>query len=61
MAKNLSIRKVPPELERAIQQEAKKHNTTKTEVVLKALKEAFHLEKAEISRISKNHSRFFNH
>ncbi|MDZ4675930.1 MAG: hypothetical protein SGI74_00330 [Oligoflexia bacterium] len=58
MAKNLSIRKVPPELERAIQQEAKKHKTTKTEVVLKALKEAFHLEKAA-AKVQRDIRKFF--
>lgn len=45
MAKNLSIRKMPPELENAIQKEAKKHKTTKTDIVLRALKEVFHMEK----------------
>ncbi len=58
MAKNLSIRKVPPELEKAIQQEAKKNRTTKTEVVLKALKEAFHLEKVS-AKVRRDIRKFF--
>lgn len=58
MAKNLSIRKMPPELEKAIQREAKKLKTTKTEVVLKALKEAFHLEGASTS-IQRDIRKFF--
>lgn len=58
MSKNLSIRKLPPDLERAIQLEAKKNNTTKTEVVLKALKQAFHLEKAPI-KVQRDIRKFF--
>lgn len=42
---SVSIRKLPPELEKAIQQEARKRKTTKTEVVLDALKEVFHPNK----------------
>ncbi len=58
MAKNLSIRKVPPELEKAILQEAKKHKTTKTKIVLKALNEVFHLEK-ESAKIQRGIRKFF--
>lgn len=58
MAKNLSIRKIPPELEKAIQQEAKKHQTTKTAVVLNALKEAFHLQKTS-AKVQRNTRQFF--
>ncbi len=58
MIKNLSIRKIPPELEKAIQQEAKRRKTTKTEVVLRALKEAFHLEKAP-ARVQRDIRKFF--
>jgi hypothetical protein len=43
---NLSIRNLPPELEKAIQREAKKRETTKTEVVLGTLMEAFNLKKS---------------
>lgn len=50
MSKNLSIRKLPPELEKAIQLEAKKNNTTKTEVVLKALRQVFRLEKEPLKQ-----------
>lgn len=50
MSKNLSIRKLPPELEKAIQLEAKKNNTTKTEVVLKALRQVFRLEKGPLKQ-----------
>lgn len=39
---NLSIRKLPTELEKAIQREARKRKTTKTEVVIDALTEVFH-------------------
>jgi len=42
----LSIRKLPLELEKAIQREAKKRKTSKTKVVIDALKDAFHLEKS---------------
>lgn len=58
MSKNLSIRKLPPELEKAILSEAKKNNTTKTEVVLKALKQAFQLEKAS-TKVRRNLHKFF--
>lgn len=58
MLKNLSIRKLPPELEKAIQLEAKKNNTTKTEVVLKALKQAFRLEKAPV-KVHRDLRKFF--
>lgn len=57
MAKNLSIRKLPPELEKAIQQEVKRHRTTKTKVVLRALKEAFHLERP--SKVQRDIRHFF--
>ena len=57
MANNLSIRKIPPELERAIQQEAKKRKTTKTAVVLSALREVFHLEKPV--KVQRNIREFF--
>ena len=40
---NLSIRKLPPELDKAIQREANKLGTTKTEVVIAALREGLHL------------------
>jgi hypothetical protein len=51
MAKNLSIRKLPPELEKAIQDEVKKRKTTRTEVVLKALEEVFRVQKpAKVQR-----------
>ncbi len=43
---HLSIRKLPPEIENAIQQEAKKRNVTKTLVVLDILRESFHLNGA---------------
>lgn len=58
MAKNLSIRKVPPELEKAILAEAKKHKTTKTQVVLRLLKEAFQMDKGP-SRIKRDVRQFF--
>lgn len=58
MAKNLSVRKIPPELEKAIQQEAKRRKTTKTAVVLMALKEAFHLEKAS-PKVQRDIRKFF--
>ena len=58
MSKNLSIRNLPLELEKAIQQEAKKKNTTKTQVVLKALKEAFHLEKTQ-TKVRRDIRKFF--
>jgi hypothetical protein len=37
---NLSIRNVPPDIERAIAREAKKQNTTKTDIVIAALQRA---------------------
>jgi hypothetical protein len=42
---NLSIRNLPAALEQAIQQEAKKRDTTKTDVVVETLMAAFHLTK----------------
>src|SRR5258708_2700787 len=57
MAKNLSIRKLPPELEKAIQEEVKRRKTTKTEVVLSALKEVFHLKKP--TQVQRNIRHFF--
>ncbi len=42
----LSIRKLPPELALMIQKEVQKRQMTKTDVVIEALKLAFHLEKS---------------
>jgi hypothetical protein len=47
MSKNLSIRSLPPELDLAIQREAKKNKTTKTEVVITALMKIFNLKKPQ--------------
>ncbi len=58
MPKNLSIRNLPLQLEKAIQQEAKKQQTTKTAIVLQALKEAFHLEKGP-PKIQRDIRKFF--
>ena len=58
MAKNLSIRKMPPELEKAIQREATRRKTTKTEVVLRALRVAFHLEKPP-AKVQRDIRKFF--
>ncbi len=55
---HLSIRKLPPELEKAIQREAKKKNTTKTSVVLEALMSAFYSGRPS-SRIHRNVRSFF--
>ena len=38
----LSIRKLPPELEKALQREVSNEGITKTEIVLQALREKFH-------------------
>lgn len=43
---HLSIRRLPPELDQAIQKEARKRNASKTDVVLAALKEAFQLRES---------------
>ncbi|MBL7686269.1 MAG: hypothetical protein JNK65_09600 [Deltaproteobacteria bacterium] len=40
---SLSIRHLPEEIEKALIREAKRLKTTKTEIVLHALKEKFHL------------------
>jgi ribosomal protein L44E len=43
----LSIRKLPKEIDQALQREARARNTTRTEIVLEALKERFHLSDQE--------------
>lgn len=58
MSKNLSIRKIPSELERAIQIEAKKSKTNKTQVVIKALRQAFNLEESP-TKIQRDVRKFF--
>ncbi len=50
MSKGLSIRKLPPELEKAIVREAKRSHKTKTDVVLEALNESLRLEKPSLAR-----------
>ena len=55
---HLSIRKLPPNVDKAIQQEAKKRKTTKTMVVIDALKEALHLETA-LPKIRRDVRSFF--
>lgn len=47
---SLSIRKLPRDIEKALRQEAKVQKTTKTEVVLRALEERFHLGDRERQR-----------
>ncbi len=58
MAKNLSIRKMPIEIEKAIQLEAKRCKTTKTNVVLAALREVFRLERPVI-KVRRDVRKFF--
>lgn len=55
----LSIRKLTPELERAIAQAAKKKQITKTAVVLDALSEAFHIKKKSPSPVRRQVRSFF--
>jgi hypothetical protein len=43
----LSIRKLPKEIEAALREEARSRKTTRTEIVLEALKERFHLTDLE--------------
>jgi hypothetical protein len=57
---NLSIRNLPPEVERAIAREARKHNTTKTEIVVNALQLAF-LGKPKKPRVRRDIRGFFGH
>lgn len=47
---SLSIRKLPKEIEKALREESRARNTTKTEIVLKALEERFHLGDQERRR-----------
>lgn len=58
MAHNLSIRNLPLNLEKAIQKEAKKNNTTKTEVVLTALNSFFNLDQKP-KRVQRDIRSFF--
>jgi hypothetical protein len=57
---NLSIRNVPEDIERAIAREAKKHNTTKTEVVVNALQLVF-IGKLKRSVVRRDIRSFFGH
>ena len=43
----LSIRKLPKEIDDALRQEARARKTTRTEIVLEALKDRFHLSDQE--------------
>lgn len=43
----LSIRKLPKEIDRALREEARARKTTRTEIVLDALKDRFHLSDQE--------------
>lgn len=47
---SFSIRKLPKDIEKALREEAKSSKTTKTEVVLKALEDRFHLGDRERRR-----------
>jgi hypothetical protein len=47
---SLSIRKLPKDIEAALREEARARKTTKTEIVLKALEERFHLGDRERRR-----------
>ncbi len=47
---SLSIRKLPKDIEKALREEAKARKLTKTEIVLKALEERFHLGDRERKR-----------
>lgn len=40
----LSIRKMPKEIEKAIMSDVKKRNKTKTDIVIEALQQKYHLE-----------------
>ena len=54
----LSIRNLPLDLEKAIQQEVKKRKTSKSQVIIDALKEVFKLKKTS-SKIQRNIRIFF--
>lgn len=43
----LSIRKLPREVDKALREEARARKTTRTEIVLEALKDRFHLSDRE--------------
>ncbi len=47
---SLSIRKLPKHIEKAVREEAKAKKITKTEIVLEALQERFHLSDKEQKR-----------
>jgi len=47
---SLSIRRLPKDIEKALREEARARKTTKTEIVLKALEERFHLGDRERRR-----------
>ncbi len=46
----LSIRKLPKEIDKALREEARVRKITKTEIVLQALQERFHLGEFEMRR-----------
>lgn len=48
----LSIRKIPEEIEKALIREAKKTNKTKTDIVIEALRQKFHMEPKSVRRQS---------
>ncbi len=52
---SLSIRKIPRDVEKALRQEARSKKTTKTEIVLEALQEYFHLTSRERKRRNLRH------
>lgn len=47
---SLSIRKLPPDLEKALRKEAKRQRKTKTGIVIQALESAFHLAPSQERR-----------
>ena len=55
----LSIRKLPPELNQAILQEVQKRQTTKSKVVIEALKQVFHLSGPPSIKVLRNTRGFF--
>lgn len=54
----LSIRKLPLDLDKAIRREVQKRHTTKTQVVIDALKEAFQVQKNP-TKVRRNIRDFF--